>query len=70
MDFFSLSMVESISFSVSSSNDEVNSSRISNLGFLIKDLANEILCLCPPESFFPPSPIDLLSSSKFAYSDN
>ena len=47
--------------SVSLSTDEVASSKIRISGFLRIALAIDILCLCPPESFWPLSPTIVFS---------
>ena len=46
--------------SVSVSTAERQSSNISNLGFLIKALAMDILCFCPPLKLTPLSPSSVL----------
>ena len=42
--------------SVLESTELVESSKIKMLGFVRKVRANATLCLCPPESWLPPSP--------------
>ena len=61
--FMSLSSASCTSLSLSVSSADVASSSISMAGFLRIALAMEILCLCPPDSRHPLSPIFVLYPS-------
>ena len=56
MRLFKSFTISNISFSLSVSNELVNSSRINNLGLSIIALAIPILCFWPPDNLDPLSP--------------
>ena len=56
------SIIDLITFSVLESNALVPSSKTNNSEFLYNALAIAILCVYPPESLEPPSPINVLAT--------